>query len=769
MDHPVIGFGVLLFLVVILSFSIFFNFSYSFGGDQGIPVYTVGSIFKLGFFMWNPLIYSGIINEIYSAPLLIFYLFISFIYSVLGIKFAFLLYYSLLGWFGAFGLFILLNELFKKQRSLILKSLFFIISILFILNFGLSLGDLTLETSMVFLPYIVFFSYKIAINATSLSNGNKQARPLYLYTSLLALFLSLAILFGFGDVIQTGIFVVILFVFLTIFSGANKYLKFRYYFYAFLAAILISLPMVVSTFLSLYRDGLTNSIFNSVSYSILATSTLNIIQSLTGFVIYPMNWAQSLIGLLFLLISIIGTVIVINYKNKILKVLFVGMWTEYIITLFLSATINKPFGPAFSFILGRFNLLLSLRYPSALKPVFTFLIFVLFGMAIFVIYKQLQNKKKTYMYLFLMSVLILIGAYLYQFVYMPYMQYYGQPTQSEKLFNVQSIPPYVSNLSNFINNKHGNYSIATLPLISGWQFTNWYVGVNVYSLLINRPTYTGGFSGYSEFFFPTSDSEYHIISQIIDTNASSLPNISNLLGVFGIKYIIVQGDAVEYSQCGGCVPSIFSFNAIYKNLNSTSNIAFLKYFNTTALYQNLNYVPLVYASNIDNSENASYKGLLNIIGNETFNIQDTVVCSAQNIGLFNNTNKINPTGISNFKQPHVLFVQNSPTKVTAHITNATTPYYLVFRETYDPHWAAFYSNGTEINQSRHIQVNGFANAWYMNKTGNYTITLYYTLQTYAWISWAISLIALGATVSIGVYGWKASKAHSKHIHKPVRA
>ena len=111
------------------------------------------------------------------------------------------------------------------------------------------------------------------------------------------------------------------------------------------------------------------------------------------------------------------------------------------------------------------------------------------------------------------------------------------------------------------------------------------------------------------------------------------------------------------------------------------------------------------------------------------------------------------------------------TKVTVHVSNATTPYYLVFRETYDPHWAAFYSNGTEVNPRDHIAVNGFANAWYMNKTGNYTVTLYYTMQTDAWIAWGVSFAALFVTIGIGVYGWKETRkeknsrnAKSKHLN-----
>ena len=44
--------------------------------------------------------------------------------------------------------------------------------------------------------------------------------------------------------------------------------------------------------------------------------------------------------------------------------------------------------------------------------------------------------------------------------------------------------------------------------------------------------------------------------------------------------------------------------------------------------------------------------------------------------------------------------------------------------------------------------------WYMNKTGNYTITLYYTLQTDADIMWVVSFAGLFAAIGIGVYGWR---------------
>ena len=122
-------------------------------------------------------------------------------------------------------------------------------------------------------------------------------------------------------------------------------------------------------------------------------------------------------------------------------------------------------------------------------------------------------------------------------------------------------------------------------------------------------------------------------------------------------------------------------------------------------------------------------------------------------GIYNNSNTINTiSAISGFNKPNVTFIENAPTSVTVHISNATTPFYLVYRETYDKYWAAYYTNGTMVPPKYHILVNGFANAWYINKTGSYTIKLYYTIQTYAWITWAVSITALGILILIGLIG-----------------
>lgn len=96
--------------------------------------------------------------------------------------------------------------------------------------------------------------------------------------------------------------------------------------------------------------------------------------------------------------------------------------------------------------------------------------------------------------------------------------------------------------------------------------------------------------------------------------------------------------------------------------------------------------------------------------------------------------------------PKITFEKIDPTKWVVHIQNATNPFFLVFNEAYNPQWRAYCGDikwpsslFTEaISEKHHFMANAYANAWYINKTGTYTITLYF---------WPQSILYLGVTIS----------------------
>jgi hypothetical protein len=88
---------------------------------------------------------------------------------------------------------------------------------------------------------------------------------------------------------------------------------------------------------------------------------------------------------------------------------------------------------------------------------------------------------------------------------------------------------------------------------------------------------------------------------------------------------------------------------------------------------------------------------------------------------------------SNLQAPSVSYEKINPCTYVAHV-NATQPFLLTFSESYHPLWKA-YAYGKEIPP---IAVNSLANGFYINHTGNFDITLYFTGQTYADVGLVIS-------------------------------
>lgn len=105
----------------------------------------------------------------------------------------------------------------------------------------------------------------------------------------------------------------------------------------------------------------------------------------------------------------------------------------------------------------------------------------------------------------------------------------------------------------------------------------------------------------------------------------------------------------------------------------------------------------------------------------------------------------------------ISFVKMDPTKYEVHVS-ASKPFSLVFSESYDKNWVA-YIDGQQVADDSHFTANGYANAWYINKTGKYTITLEFWPQNLFYIGSVISVITLILCV---IY---VNKDKIKHITK----
>ena len=709
------------------------------------PLKTYLQDIHSSFFLYNNLDYTGNLQPSFNSPLSYVFSLIFLPFTVINGIIGNILTNILFLLIGSLGMFALIYMLFKENDYPIRIFAGFVGALVFFPF---------IEPFSSFLPlcliFILMLTRKIANNEFSLKKS---------YYEIVGCVFSFAFLFATGSevyLIQNFMFLFLLIIFMALLLPSNKFKLLIVLLSVFAIGLLANLSMITEAyFLSLSHSaniGFYAFVGAPLKYAFGNSNVLYALQILD----YGQGSSFFIAGkLFFFLLSILGLVYFIKkwHTHNQTYVIILSLFIVFIILTFFYNTIFKPFGSIFDILIQHFKFLYAIRYGNgSFVYIFEFILGILSATATVSYISYFKNNPRVFVPFSL--VVLLIGfVILYYTSFSPYIN---------SSYYYVSIPKHVYALSNYLNNQSGDFSVAVLPVAAGFQYLeSWYTGPDIYSYLINRPVYTGGYIAQTEIFYPITKYFYDNIALAIDNSNTINDNyIPSLLGIAGVKYIIVQGNAVDSSPYDLNYSDSFSFNNIYINLNKSYGIKFVQKYANSSLYLNLNYLPLVYPTNIFNIKNSSSLELYNKLSNSSSDIKNNSIFITSISGFYNDSNTINATSISNFSQPDVSFVENTPTKVTVHIKNATTPYYLIFRETYDPRWAAFFSNGTKVNPRDHIAVNGFANAWYMNKTGNYTVTLYYTLQTDAWLTWAVSFAALFATVGIGVYGWRRDRAHA---------
>ncbi len=95
--------------------------------------------------------------------------------------------------------------------------------------------------------------------------------------------------------------------------------------------------------------------------------------------------------------------------------------------------------------------------------------------------------------------------------------------------------------------------------------------------------------------------------------------------------------------------------------------------------------------------------------------------------------------------PQVSWQKINPTKYKIEIKNAREPFWLVFSEAFHPGWRISISaKGGPASgwDGDHQMINGFANGWYLTKTGDYQLDVSFSPQKYFYLGSSISLFTL---------------------------
>jgi len=106
--------------------------------------------------------------------------------------------------------------------------------------------------------------------------------------------------------------------------------------------------------------------------------------------------------------------------------------------------------------------------------------------------------------------------------------------------------------------------------------------------------------------------------------------------------------------------------------------------------------------------------------------------------------------------PEISFKKINPTKYLVSVKNAKGPYTLEFLEGFSPLWKLNFVNSSDEVSDNHFILNGYANGWYIEKSGNYSLEINFYTQKFLKIGIIISLATL-VLIAIFIFGKNANK------------
>jgi len=475
----------------------------------------------------------------------------------------------------------------------------------------------------------------------------------------------------------------------------------------------------------------------------------------SGFRGYPyVYWAQIYRSSLFILIGYLIPAIaffpVIFKKGK--NVLFFSLFL--LGALVLMSGSQPPFGPLNLFLTHIPLMLEVFNLPNILFGIYSVVAYaVLFGLGtiMFTYYvgKKLplrlpQKLRVGLKYVFAGTVIFLvIGLYGFP-LWTGAVAYPGNALLSSSNYQ---IPNYYHEASLWLSSdkEEGDFRIFPVPYSkAGYVAYVWpsggYQGPDLTESLLGKPLIAEPINGNLSLSIATS-----IVSNSTD-------NVAHILAFMNVKYIVLHND-VNWKLIDNYNEQImYSYIAatqknLTNTLNSMAGFSYCRSFGQLDFYLNNYWTPMkVYATSnaiyCEDSEHLPEISELNqftphevvILPNNQFNIEQT-------LHLPTNSSISDLDLLSNKTTPVLLTYEKlNPTLYNIEV-DTSKPFFLVFSDSYDEGWVATV-DGHKLSDKYHFNANGFANGWYINKTGTYTIVLEFQPQKLFYTGSAISLTTI---------------------------
>jgi len=317
------------------------------------------------------------------------------------------------------------------------------------------------------------------------------------------------------------------------------------------------------------------------------------------------------------------------------------------------------------------------------------------------------------------------------------------------------IPEYYYEARSWLSQDEQDFTIFSLPMSKaiGYEAFSWehgYAGGAVTGSIIQRPVISEG---------SIYEGLPGLVARRIVENSTT--NASKILTLMNVKYLLFHRDAawqfIDGSLYGGFI--FAAPDRLQSILSSQQGLHLETTFEKLDFYKNEYWTPIhIYAA----SNAILVRGGLN----EMVDFVESNNYTPNNFVLFLSDQLTNEqysfiTKLDNYYlKPDFVFEKINPTRYVVNV-NASYPFFLVFSESYHKDWIA-YVDGREVEQ--HLMANGYANAWYINKTGTFDIVLDFLPQKLFYIGSAISLTTFILSVLYLSKG-RIKTFHRQHIMK----
>ena len=473
----------------------------------------------------------------------------------------------------------------------------------------------------------------------------------------------------------------------------------------------------------------------------------------SGFRGYPyVYWAQIYNSTLFILIGYLIPVIaffpVLFKKSKI--ILFFSIFLLGALVLMTGS--QPPFGPLNSFLINIPFMIDVFNLPNILFGIYSVIAYaVLFGLGTVMLTYYVSKKLPRHLpqklrigikYVFVGSLIFLvIGLYGFP-LWTGAVAYPGNALLSSSNYQ---IPDYYTAALSWLASDTEDFRLFPMPYSkAGYVSYAWppggYQGPDLTESLLGKPLVTE----------PINSNLGVSIAQSIVSNSTD--NTAKLLAFMNVKYIVLHND-VNWNLIDNYNDQImYSYiTTTQKNLthtlNSLTGFSYCRSFGQLDFYLNNYWTPLkIYATSnavyyeefeqlteISNSTQFTPNQVVILPNNQPNNKQPSNPPTASSITEFDST--------SNQPPPVLLTYEKLNPALYNIYVDTSNPFFLVFSDSYDEGWVATV-DGHQLSENYHFNANEFANGWYINKTGTYTIVLEFQPQKLFYTGTAISLATI---------------------------